>query len=71
MDQSNMIAQEIETHGVRLFSAKEMAFNILGLMHPTLFSITQVKPVWGDLSGGFGRIADLADLTLLRCPELS
>jgi len=62
MDQSNMIAQEIETHGVRTFSAKEMAFNILGLMHPILFSITQVEPVWGDLSGGFGRIADLADM---------
>ena len=57
-----MIAQEIETRGVRTFSAKEMAFNILGLMHPILFSITQVEPVWGDLSGGFGRIADLADM---------
>jgi len=40
-----------------------MAFNILGLMHPILFSITQVEPVWGDLSGGFDRIADLADMT--------
>ena len=48
MDQSNMIVQGIETHGVRTFSAKEMAFNILGLMHPILFSITQVEPVWGD-----------------------
>ena len=58
-----MVAQEIETHGVRTFSAKEMAFNILGLMHPILFSITQVEPVWGDLSGGFDCIADLADMT--------
>jgi 3-oxoacyl-ACP reductase-like protein len=63
MDQSNMIAQEVETHGVRTFSAKEMAFNILGLMHPILFSITQVEPVWGDLSGGFDRIADFAEIT--------
>jgi fatty acid synthase subunit alpha len=63
MDQSNMIAQEVEKQGVRTFSAKEMAFNILGLMHPILFSITQVEPVWGDLSGGFDRIADLADMT--------
>jgi 3-oxoacyl-ACP reductase-like protein len=62
MDQSNMVAQEIETQGVRTFSAKVMAFNILGLMHPILFSITQVEPVWGDLSGGFSRIADLADI---------
>jgi len=58
MDQSNMIAQEIESHGVHTFSAKEMVFNILRLMHPILFSITQVEPVWGDLSGGFGRIVD-------------
>ena len=58
-----MIAQEVEKQGVRTFSAKEMAFNILGLMHPILFSITQVEPVWGDLSGGFDRIADLADMT--------
>jgi 3-oxoacyl-ACP reductase-like protein len=44
------------------FSAKEMAFNILGLMHPILFSITQIEPVWGDLSSRFGRIANLADM---------
>ncbi|KAF8500133.1 hypothetical protein F5888DRAFT_1888338 [Russula emetica] len=44
MSQSNMIAQEIETHGVHTFSAKEMAFNILKLMHPILFSIAQVEP---------------------------
>ena len=30
-------------------------------MHQILFSITQVEPVWGDLYGGFGHIAD--DLT--------
>ena len=63
MDQSNMVAQEIETHGLRTFSTKEMASNILGLVHPILFSITQVVPVWGGLSGGFDRIADLADMT--------
>ncbi|KAI0264369.1 fatty acid synthase [Gloeopeniophorella convolvens] len=63
MDQSNMVAQEVESHGVRTYSAKEMAFNILGLMHPILFSITQVEPVWADLSGGFDRIADLAEMT--------
>ncbi|KAH9954801.1 hypothetical protein BC827DRAFT_1272262 [Russula dissimulans] len=58
-----MAAQDIDTHGVRTFSAKEMAFNILELMQPILFSITQVKPTWGDLSGGFDRIADIADIT--------
>jgi 3-oxoacyl-ACP reductase-like protein len=62
MDQFSMVAQEIETHRVRTFSAKEMAFNILGLMHPIVFSITQIEPFRRDLSGGFGRIADLADM---------
>jgi fatty acid synthase subunit alpha len=63
MDATNMVAQDVETHGVRTFSAKEMSFNILGLMHPLLFSITQVEPIWADLSGGMDRVADLADIT--------
>ncbi|KAI0258624.1 hypothetical protein BC834DRAFT_974974 [Gloeopeniophorella convolvens] len=63
MDQSNMVAQEVELHGVRTCFAKEMAFNILGLMHPILFSITQAESVWGDLRGGFDCIADLGEMT--------
>ncbi|KII85134.1 hypothetical protein PLICRDRAFT_45274 [Plicaturopsis crispa FD-325 SS-3] len=63
MDATNMVAQEVESHGVRTFSAKEMAFNILGLMHPLLFSITQVEPIWADLNGGMDRLPDLADIT--------
>ena len=49
---TNIVAHELESHGVRTFSAKEMAFNILGLMHLLLFSITQVEPIWADLNGG-------------------
>ena len=63
MDATNMVAQEVESHGVRTFSAKEMSFDILGLMHPLLFSTTQVEPIWADLSGGMDRIADLAEIT--------
>ena len=40
-----------------------MAFNILGLMHPLLFSITQVEPIWADINGGMDRLPDLADIT--------
>lgn len=40
-----------------------MAFNILGLMHPLLFSITQVEPICADLNGGMDRLPDLADIT--------
>jgi len=59
----NTAAQELEGYGVRTFSAKEMAFNILGLLHPLLFSITQVEPIWADLSGGMDHLPDLADIT--------
>lgn len=62
MGPTNIVAHQLETHGVRTFSPKEMAFNILGLMHPLLFSITQVEPIWADLSGAMDR-PDLADLT--------
>jgi fatty acid synthase subunit alpha, fungi type len=63
MSPTNMVAHELESYGVRTFSAKEMAFNILGLMHPLLFSITQVEPIWADLNGGMDRLPDLADVT--------
>ncbi|KAL0953237.1 hypothetical protein HGRIS_004490 [Hohenbuehelia grisea] len=63
MSATNIVAQELEGYGVRTFSAKEMAFNILGLMHPLLFSITQVEPIWADLNGGMDRLPDLADIT--------
>ncbi|RPD67250.1 hypothetical protein L227DRAFT_605650 [Lentinus tigrinus ALCF2SS1-6] len=54
-----------ERHGVRTFSAKEIAFNNLGLMRPLLFSfsITQVEPVRADLNGGMDRLPDLPDIT--------
>ncbi|KAJ3517947.1 hypothetical protein NLJ89_g178 [Agrocybe chaxingu] len=64
MAPTNIVAHELESYGVRTFSAKEMAFNILGLMHPLLFSITQVEPIWADLNGGMDRLPDLADITM-------
>ncbi|KAH8117927.1 fatty acid synthase [Phellopilus nigrolimitatus] len=63
MDATNMVAHQVESYGVRTFSAKEMAFNILSLMHPLLFSITQVEPIWADLNGGMDRLPDLAEIT--------
>jgi 3-oxoacyl-ACP reductase-like protein/malonyl CoA-acyl carrier protein transacylase/acyl dehydratase len=49
MNATNIVAEGIEKHGVRTFSAKEMAFNILGLMHPTLAGITSVEPLWAGI----------------------
>ncbi|TFK79327.1 hypothetical protein K466DRAFT_606229 [Polyporus arcularius HHB13444] len=62
MEATNPVTHELEGHGVRTFSAKEMAFNILSLMHPRLSSITQVEPNWADLKGGMDRLPDLADI---------
>ena len=63
MGPTNIVAHELESYDVRTFSAKEMAFNILGLMHPLLSGITQVEPIWADLNGGMDRLPDLADIT--------
>lgn len=46
----------------RTFSAKEMAFNLLELVHPLLFGITEVEPICAGLNGGMGRLPDLADI---------
>jgi fatty acid synthase subunit alpha len=48
-----------------------MAFNILGLMHPLLFSITQVEPIWADLNGGMDRLPDLADIMVKIHQEIN
>ncbi|TIB03399.1 hypothetical protein E3P94_00662 [Wallemia ichthyophaga] len=63
MSATNIVAEGVEKHGVRTFSSKEMAFNILGLMHPLLFDITQVEPIWADLNGGMDRLPDLAQIS--------
>ncbi|KAF5321441.1 hypothetical protein D9619_000085 [Psilocybe cf. subviscida] len=63
MGPTNTAVHELESCGIRTFSTKEMAFNILGLMHPLLFSITQVEPIWAGLNGGMDRLPDLAEIT--------
>jgi fatty acid synthase subunit alpha len=63
MSATDTVAHQLEAYGMRTFSPKEMAFNILGLMHPLLFSITQVEPIWADLAGGMDRLPDLAEIT--------
>ncbi|KAI6007741.1 hypothetical protein F5J12DRAFT_938715 [Pisolithus orientalis] len=60
MDATNIVTWEVEVYSVHTFSTKKMAFNIL---HPLLFSITQVEPIWADLNGGIDCLLDLADIT--------
>ncbi|KAJ2058736.1 fatty acid synthase alpha subunit Lsd1 [Coemansia sp. S146] len=62
MSGNNMVAQEIERLGVRTFSTREMAFNILGLVHPRIRRLACRQPIWADLNGGMGGISDLGDV---------
>ena len=70
MSQNNIIAEGVEKFGVRTFSQKEMAFNILGLLTPSIVRICQRKPLWADLNGGFQSIPNLKDVTTKLRTEL-
>ncbi|MCJ1383210.1 3-oxoacyl-[acyl-carrier-protein] synthase [Xylographa soralifera] len=62
MSGNNIVAEGLEHYGVRTFSQQEMAFNILGLMSPTIVDLCQVEPVFADLNGGFQFITNAKDL---------
>ncbi|KAJ2487623.1 fatty acid synthase alpha subunit Lsd1 [Coemansia sp. RSA 2050] len=61
MSGNNMVAKEIERLGVRTFSTREMAFNVLGLTHPRIRRLACHRPVLADLNGGMGGINDFGD----------
>jgi fatty acid synthase subunit alpha len=62
MSGNNIVAEGVEAYGVRTFSQQEMAFNLLGLMAPTIVDLCQSEPVFADLNGGLQFIPDLKDL---------
>ncbi|KAJ1769664.1 fatty acid synthase alpha subunit Lsd1 [Coemansia sp. RSA 1843] len=53
MSANNIVADCVERAGVRTFSAGEMAFNILGLLHPAMYELAAQGPVWADMAGRF------------------
>ena len=63
MSVNNIIAEGIEKMGVRTFSQKEMAFNILGLLAPEVVKLCQKAPVMADLNGGLQYLKDLKEFT--------
>lgn len=63
MNANNIIAEGIEKLGVRTFSQKEMAFNILGLMTPEIVEICYNEPIMADLNGGLQNIDNLKEIT--------
>ena len=67
MSPNNIVAEGVEKYGVRTFSQQEMAFNLLGLMAPTIVNLCQLEPVFADLNGGLQFITGLKDvMTRLR-----
>ncbi|KAG2217921.1 hypothetical protein INT45_012584 [Circinella minor] len=63
MSANNMVAAGLEKLGVRTFSAPEMSFNILALMHPSIVELCQNEPVWADLNGGLHFVPELQKVT--------
>ncbi|KAM3159575.1 Fatty acid synthase subunit alpha [Lachancea thermotolerans] len=63
MSANNIIAEGIEKLGVRTFSQREMAFNLLGLLIPEVVQLCQTSPVMADLNGGFQFLPDLKEFT--------
>jgi len=51
MNQNNVVAAGIEKMGARTFNASEMAFNLMGLLHPDMVVVAQNEPVLADLNG--------------------
>ncbi|KAL1301771.1 hypothetical protein AAFC00_005969 [Neodothiora populina] len=67
MGGNNIVAEGVEKYGVRTFSQQEMAFNLLGLMAPSIVTLCQEEPVFADLNGGLQFLDNLKDLmTKLR-----
>ncbi|KAF4512960.1 hypothetical protein G6O67_000284 [Ophiocordyceps sinensis] len=67
MSGNNIVAEGVEAFGVRTFSQQEMAFNLLGLMSPTIVDLCQAEPVFADLNGGLQFIPNLNEaMTKLR-----
>ena len=70
MSANNIIAEGIEKMGVRTFSQKEMAFNLLGLLTPEVVELCQKSPVMADLNGGLQFVPELKEFTAKLRKEL-
>ncbi|KAI8319679.1 hypothetical protein GQ54DRAFT_30255 [Martensiomyces pterosporus] len=61
MDRNSHVARDVESLGVRTFSTREMAFNVLGLLHPDIVGVAEASPVWADMAGGLQRLENLGE----------
>ncbi|KAI9503777.1 acyl transferase domain-containing protein [Coemansia spiralis] len=63
MSGNNLVAPEVEKLGVRTFSTREMAFNILALLQPRIYRASIKQPIYASLKGNFDSINDLGKVT--------
>ena len=59
MSGNNILAADIEKHGLRTFSQSEMAFYILCLMSRPISRQNELEPISADLTGGMNAVPDL------------
>lgn len=62
MNTNNVLAQSIEAENALTFSPAEMAFSILGLIHPDIMAAMENEPVLADLSGNLSAIQNFKEL---------
>lgn len=70
MNMNNITAEAVEKLGVRTFSGQEMAFNLLGLMAPSIVNLCQVEPVFADLNGALHFLPNLKEIMSSRRAEI-
>ncbi|KAJ3414301.1 3-oxoacyl-[acyl-carrier-protein] synthase [Chytridiales sp. JEL 0842] len=70
MSGNNIVAEGIESLGARTFSTVEMAFVLVGLLHPSIVKLSYTEPVWADLNGGLHFVKDLKHFTANLRKEL-
>ncbi|KAH7173137.1 uncharacterized protein B0J16DRAFT_275283 [Fusarium flagelliforme] len=61
MDNNDVVAQAVESFGVRTFSAAEMGSNLVSLMGGKLNAACQEIPLVVDMGGGLGKVQDFKE----------
>lgn len=62
MNTNNVLAESIEAENALTFSPAEMAFSILGLIHPDIMAAMENQPILADLSGNLSAIQNFKEL---------
>jgi len=63
MSANNQVSAGVEAAGMRTFTVKEMAFNLMGLLHPDVVAVAQLQPVCANLTGGMDVLQNLSATT--------